>query len=240
MAIMLLGNALLFRFMRAILIAIKDKLILLAAIFTLNNNCAIGHNLDPGFENPFQLSRDVDSLINDCKYQEAVSLQQKYLKFGSESCRQMALTFQSSYLPTSLPVPPNAEDLLRQAKQSLSLTEKIRLAKECVKRYPSFEYGYVELSKSYLLNRMDRAAERESLKAVSIAPSNVVALSVLGSVYVYIGNEKKARLFYERLLKVDPKDIDALAFFDEMNRKDGKLSNLVVLDRNKVKQCYLP
>lgn len=213
------------------------RIVLLMATFTFSQSLAFANDLDPKYENPFQLSRDVATSIGHFNFTEAMVIQQKYLEMGNEECRQKILSLRSSMFPRVLPVPPKAEALLKEVVATKSWKEKIKLAKECVDSYPEFEYGHLALANLYSINMEDSKAEKECLKALSIAPSNVVILIQLGIIYIDKGEATKARRTYEQLLKVDPKNLDADAFFGEMNRKDGKLSNLRVFSRQDVKRA---
>lgn len=222
------------------MVSIKAYSILLLTLLNLTQCPAFAHDLDPKFENPFQLRRDVAAYIENAKFTDAIAIQQKYLEKGNEQCRQMALFLRTAYFPKELPPPPGAEAILQQAVATQSLKEKIRLAGECVKTYPAFEFAHVALASAYSLNMEDSKAEKESLEAASIAPFNEMVLSQLGIVYIHRGQAKKARRVYERILKINPKNLDADAFFCEMNQKDGKLSNLMVFSRRDIKCLFDP
>ena len=222
------------------LVSKRVQLILLVSFFTLSQRLAFAHDLDPKFENPFQLRRDVVSSIGNCKFTEAIAIRQKYLDVGKESCRQMASYLRSAYLPKELPPPPEAEKMLQQFMASDSFKERIELATKCTQAYPEFEFAHLALASIYSLKLEDSKAEKECLKAYAIAPSNQLVLRMLGIIYIHKGDLMKARRTYEQLLKVDPKDMDADAFFCEMNRKDGKLSNLAVFSRQDVKHLLKP
>lgn len=222
------------------MVPIKAYSILLLTLLNLCRCPAFAHGLDPKFENPFQLRRDVAANIENAKFTDAIDIQQKYLEKGNEQCRQMALFLRTAYFPKKLPPPPAAEVILQQTVATQSLKEKVRLARECVKAYPSFEFAHLALASAYSLNMEDSKAEKECLEAASIAPSNEMVLSQLGIIYIHRGQVKKARRVYERILKIDPKNIDADAFFGEMNRRDGKLSNLMVFSRRDIKSCFDP
>lgn len=219
------------------MVSIAMRIILLVAFMTLSQELVFAHNLDPNFENPFQLRRDVAASIDHFNFTEAIAIQGKYFEVGNEECRRMALFLRSAYLPKELPVPPRAEALLKEVDVTKSWKEKISLAKECANSYPDFEYGHFALAYLYSINLEDSKAEKECLKALSIAPSNVEVLTMLGIIYINKGETMKARRTYEQLLKLDPKNIDAAAFFGEMNRKDGKLANLRVFNRQDVKRA---
>ena len=166
---------------------------LLVSVLFSNNSFASAHDLDPKLENPFQMRRDIADAMSNCKFAEAIATQQKYLDFGTEPCRQMALITRTAYLPKVLPPPKNAEAMLKEVIASNSLSEKIKIAKKCAQAYPKFEYAHLELATAYSNNLEDSKAERECLIAQSIAPTNERVLTMLGIIYIHRGKEKKAR-----------------------------------------------
>lgn len=212
----------------------------LAVMFSMNPSTVSAHNLDPNFDNPFQLKRDIESLESSGQFQEAIALQQKYLKVGTEPCRQMALSLETRLLPQPFPLLPNAEALLKRSLQSKTLKEKIKLAIECTERFPNFEFGHLHLARIYSINMWDKKAEEECLKAHALAPANEMVLHQLGAIYIHRRKEKKARAVYEQIVKLNPKDLDADFFFMEMNQSDGKLSNLQLIDRKEIKHASNP
>jgi tetratricopeptide (TPR) repeat protein len=211
----------------------------LTTILITNQSTALAHNLDPNFDNPFQLRRDTESLVLGGQFQKAIALQKKYIEAGTEPCRKMVATLTTTDLPIPFASLPDAEELFQQSLKAKNLNEKIRLAKVCTKTYPNFEYGHLLLAKIYSVNMWDKKAEIECLKAHAIAPSNIMILRQLGIISIHRRKAKQARSVYEQIVKARPHDLDADCFFMEMNQPNGKISNLELFDRNEVKRIFL-
>lgn len=123
-------------------------------------------------------------------------------------------SFQDDYTLTARRVrlSPNARVLANYAimnRNNGAYDAAIAAAQSSLKFYPSYDFAYYALGSTEMLRGETAAALDAYNKALELAPNQEQSLAALGRYYLNIGPELEAKLYFDRLLKVNPLSFEA-------------------------------
>ncbi|MFK7796954.1 MAG: tetratricopeptide repeat protein [Aureispira sp.] len=104
------------------------------------------------------------------------------------------------------------EQTIKTALEQKNKEELEALSKQAISNYPEQAFGYFHLAQSILMEYPApyEKAEYCIAKASQLAPNNIDYLAQFASIKSLRGQEKEAQLFWGKILRMDPKHLDAL------------------------------
>lgn len=104
------------------------------------------------------------------------------------------------------------EQTIKTVLEQKNKEELEALSKQAISNYPEQAFGYFYLAQSML---MEYPAPYEKVeyciaKASQLAPDNIDYLAQFANIKALRGQEKEAQLFWGKILRMDPKHLDAL------------------------------
>ncbi len=90
--------------------------------------------------------------------------------------------------------------------------------KEAITLNPSFSLSYTNLATLYLAQKRYKEAEAVLLKYISVFENHLETNFLIGKVYAAGGNPEKARIYFQKVIKVDPRSYFANLAREEMEK----------------------
>lgn len=103
--------------------------------------------------------------------------------------------------------PEYAYNNMGYAYQNLKkFSEAEKNYKEAIVLNPSFVPAYINISKLYIEQKRYQEAERLLIKFLNAFENNVEGNFLLGELYFTTGNTEKAKMYFEKVIKLDPRN----------------------------------